>query len=201
MWAAALEWQRESAIHGVQFHLDNPDASASASHESWLKEKLDQGWRYGSVKNPDTVPFSELPPEQQAKDHLFSGIVRSLVFPMNYRRADLKMLERRRRYERELRDVVHLERHIRPSPNMPQNLLSASMGRDAGRFGVEALDLVVKYKNDEKGENSQGVSLDDIVAASRKAFQVATKARIWRAVSSGNRFDEMLDFFLFEKGE
>jgi hypothetical protein len=84
-WDEAPEWQRESAIKGVKFHIANPDASASASHESWLREKVNSGWVYGDVKNPDAkqhpciVPFEHLPIEQQAKDYLFKGIVHSLA--------------------------------------------------------------------------------------------------------------------------
>lgn len=84
-WNDAPEWQRTSAINGVQFHLDNPDSPPSASHESWLKEKIDSGWKYGPVKNPDTkehpccVPYDQLPVEQRAKDFIFSSIVRELA--------------------------------------------------------------------------------------------------------------------------
>lgn len=80
-WAIAPDWQKESAIKGVQFQMENPDAPASASHDSWLQEKTDTGWKYGPVKDPDKkehpcyVPYEELPIEQQAKDHLFKAVV------------------------------------------------------------------------------------------------------------------------------
>lgn len=83
-WADAPDWQKSSAINGVNFHLANPDAPASASHESWYKEKEAAGWKYGPVKNPETkehpcfVPFAELPVEQQAKDFIFRQTVHSL---------------------------------------------------------------------------------------------------------------------------
>lgn len=83
-WVNAPEWQRQSAMDGVWFHLENPKASAAASHENWLKDKKKDGWKYGKAKNEDTrehpcvVPFAELPPEQQAKDWLFKGIVDAL---------------------------------------------------------------------------------------------------------------------------
>src|SRR5687768_7601884 len=76
-WENAPEWQRSSAIKGVEFHLANSDAQASASHESWMKQKLEEGWKYGPIKNPETkehhciVPFDQLPKEQQAKDFIF----------------------------------------------------------------------------------------------------------------------------------
>jgi hypothetical protein len=83
-WADAPEWQTASAVKGVAFHLANPDATASASHESWLKEKQETGWKYGPKKDPEAkehpcfVPFDKLPLEQQAKDKLFKAIVDAL---------------------------------------------------------------------------------------------------------------------------
>lgn len=83
-WDDAPKWQRKSAVAGVEFHLANPDASPSASHESWLAEKERDGWKYGPVKNPDAkehpcfMPFSALPIEQQAKDVLFKSVVDAL---------------------------------------------------------------------------------------------------------------------------
>ena len=82
-WSDAPEWQRTSAIKGVEFTIANPDAPPSASHDSWLKEKLDTGWKYGPVKNPERkehpccVPYEDLPLEQKVKDYLFQAVVRS----------------------------------------------------------------------------------------------------------------------------
>lgn len=83
-WEDAPEWQRESAIKGVEFAIANPDAPPSASHESWLAEKQATGWKYGPVKDPDKkehpcfVSYDELPAEQRAKDHLFQAVVQAL---------------------------------------------------------------------------------------------------------------------------
>ena len=83
-WEQAPEWQRQSAFNGVIFQLQNPDAPASASHESWAAQKIAEGWGYGPVKDPEKkqhpclMPFDLLPPEQKAKDHLFKGIVAAL---------------------------------------------------------------------------------------------------------------------------
>jgi len=83
-WDDAPEWQKSSAINGVKFHLDNPDASPSASHESWLKQKKEEGWKYGEVKNAETkehpcfVPYERLPNEQKAKDYIFRQTIHSL---------------------------------------------------------------------------------------------------------------------------
>lgn len=39
-WDNAEEWQRSSAIKGVEFRLANPNASAGAQHESWFTHKI-----------------------------------------------------------------------------------------------------------------------------------------------------------------
>lgn len=84
-WAMAPEWQRESAIKGVEFRLDNPTAPTSAQHESWLAAKVADGWTFGEVKDatakthPCMVPYDQLPPVQQRKDALFAAIVQALA--------------------------------------------------------------------------------------------------------------------------
>ena len=80
-WEDAPAWQKESAIAGVIFHLTNEDTTPADSHNSWLAEKTEQGWKYGEVKNPETkehpcfVPYESLPKSQQAKDYIFKSIV------------------------------------------------------------------------------------------------------------------------------
>ena len=82
-WEDASEWQRSSATNGVCGVLDGN--GPEASHESWLKEKADTGWKFGPKKDPDAkehpcfVPYAELPPEQRRKDDLFVGTVRSVA--------------------------------------------------------------------------------------------------------------------------
>lgn len=83
-WKDAPDWQKSSAVNGVQFHIDNSDASPSASHESWLKQKETEGWKYGPIKNPETkehpcfIPYDQLPIEQRSKDYLFKQVIHSL---------------------------------------------------------------------------------------------------------------------------
>lgn len=83
-WAEAPDWQKTSAINGVNFHLLNPNAKPSDSHESWLKEKEKEGWKFGPVKDaekkehPCYVPYEQLPTTQKAKDYIFIGVVKSL---------------------------------------------------------------------------------------------------------------------------
>lgn len=83
-WEDAPEWQRESAVKGVVFHIHNPDAGPDHSHKEWLQEKKETGWRYGPVKDaekkehPCFVDYEDLPVEQQAKDYLFHAVVHVL---------------------------------------------------------------------------------------------------------------------------
>lgn len=81
-WTDAPDWQKESAINGVKFHLMG-DHPPSASHENWLKDKVSDGWVYGPVKDPIKkehpcmLPYDALQPEQQSKDYIFRAIVHS----------------------------------------------------------------------------------------------------------------------------
>lgn len=78
-WEDAPDWQKESAINGVQFHLNN-ETTPAASHENWLNQKVADGWVYGPVKDPEKkehpcmVPYDQLPVEQRTKDYLFKAV-------------------------------------------------------------------------------------------------------------------------------
>ena len=86
-WEDAPQWQRDSAMLGVKLHRENPGASASASHESWMAQKVADGWVWGPEKNAELkqhhciVPFDALLEAQQAKDYIFRGVVHTLAFP------------------------------------------------------------------------------------------------------------------------
>lgn len=84
-WQDAPQWQRDSADLGVQHIRQHPDAPASSSHQSWLEQKLRDGWKYGPQKvpslkeHPCMVPFDQLPESQQRKDRIFGAIVRACL--------------------------------------------------------------------------------------------------------------------------
>lgn len=83
-WEEAADWQRESSIENVKYHLQHPEAKASHSHNSWLKQKIDSGWKYGPVKDGDKkehpciVPYEQLPESEKKKDSLFLAVVNAL---------------------------------------------------------------------------------------------------------------------------
>lgn len=84
LWEDAPDWQKSSAINGVNFHLNNPDAGPDHSHNEWLKEKKATGWKWGPVKDPEKkehpcyIEYDRLPQEQKVKDYLFRGVIHAL---------------------------------------------------------------------------------------------------------------------------
>jgi hypothetical protein len=82
-WEDAEQWQRDSAVKGVEFALAHPDAQPADQHEAWVQDKLANGWNHGPVKDPVKkehpciVPYHSLPAEQRTKDRLFVHIVRA----------------------------------------------------------------------------------------------------------------------------
>lgn len=82
-WEQAPDWQRTSAMNGVEGALKG--ATPEQSHESWLAEKAATGWKYGLVKDPEKkehpcfVPYTKLPELQRKKDELFVLTVRAVA--------------------------------------------------------------------------------------------------------------------------
>lgn len=84
-WELAPEWQRESAIAGVQAHIDSGFTMLPEdSHRAWAEQKIKEGWTYGLAKDPIKkthpclVPYAALPVEQRVKDYLFREVVHCL---------------------------------------------------------------------------------------------------------------------------
>ena len=81
-WDDAPEWQRVSAIEGVRKAVEGQ--GPEHLHKSWCEFKVADGWVYGPIKDenakthPCLVDYSDLPPEQKVKDHVFSAIVNAL---------------------------------------------------------------------------------------------------------------------------
>lgn len=83
-WEDAPEWQRSSALNGVRGIISGEVKSPKDSHESWMKEKLANGWKFGDVKDPEAkthpclVPYEQLSLYQRRKDELFRAVVLAL---------------------------------------------------------------------------------------------------------------------------
>lgn len=85
MWGSAPGWQRQSVIEGVKGIIEGRITRPEQSHESWMAQKVADGWIRGNDKDPVAkthpclVPFHQLPIHQQLKDHLFFGVVKALT--------------------------------------------------------------------------------------------------------------------------
>ena len=83
-WEDAPEWQRKSAMSGVEMHIKGM-TSPEESHEAWLAMKVLDGWIWGPEKNPEKkqhpciMDYHDLPRDQRVKDHLFKSVVQILT--------------------------------------------------------------------------------------------------------------------------
>lgn len=91
-WEEAPQWQRDSAIDGVQkalngrrlFNKYDSRGDGQISHENWMEQKLRAGWRWGPVKDPEKkehpslLPYNSLTAEERRKDVLFLSICMAL---------------------------------------------------------------------------------------------------------------------------
>ncbi len=84
-WDEAPEWQKQSAIAGVELFFENPNSTPEKMHTEWLNRKLADGWTFGPNKDaekkehPCLVPYETLPPNQRFKDYLFLVMCRTFV--------------------------------------------------------------------------------------------------------------------------
>lgn len=84
-WADAPDWQKQSAIAGVKAIWANRELTPEQSHESWMEQKIKDGWKWGKEKNaekkehPCLVRYEFLNQEQRTKDHLFTGVVKAII--------------------------------------------------------------------------------------------------------------------------
>lgn len=87
-WEDATNDIRHSAYLGAKLHLEHPEATPADSHESWMANKIAEGWKYGAYKDPVNklhpciVPYEELPQEQRSKDFIFRGVVHAIAREM-----------------------------------------------------------------------------------------------------------------------
>jgi hypothetical protein len=85
-WDDAPDWQKSSARNGVELAIGG--GTPRQSHESWMKEKLEAGWMFGPIKNPEAkrhpciVPYDELPAAQRAKDAVYIAVVNAVYLAL-----------------------------------------------------------------------------------------------------------------------
>lgn len=92
-WDEAPDWQKKSAIKGAELALTQ-DVTAEQLHESWMAQKVQDGWVYGETKDvekkthPCMVPYAELPAEQRVKDAIFRSVVAAAKAQLEVRDAE-----------------------------------------------------------------------------------------------------------------
>lgn len=80
-WADTPENIKNSLIAGVEALKFNPSMTPEEQHESWMRYKIEDGWKYGPVKDiekkthPCMIEYRYLPPEQRFKDYIFNSVV------------------------------------------------------------------------------------------------------------------------------
>lgn len=84
-WERAPDWMIASTRRSVCDALERPDETGEAQHEQWLRQKMEDGWQYGPVKDPEKkthplmVPWEALPDFERRKDRLLQAVVRALT--------------------------------------------------------------------------------------------------------------------------
>lgn len=76
---------KQSAINGIKFCIDNPNATPEQQHENWCKFKTEQGWTQNGIysaeskTHPHLKAYGALAPEVRLKDKMFKAIVSTLL--------------------------------------------------------------------------------------------------------------------------
>ena len=84
-WTKLDQSERDFYIKGALFHLNNPDANESDSHNAWVKDMILKGWSYDKYYNPAKkthpciINFNKLTLEQQFKDYMFKGLINLFI--------------------------------------------------------------------------------------------------------------------------
>jgi RyR domain len=69
---------------GIEFHLENPKASAQDAHASWMAARKAEGWTFGEKKDlrerrhPMLVPWADVPQHRRLQYELIATVVRTL---------------------------------------------------------------------------------------------------------------------------
>lgn len=79
------EAHKNTIISSIEKILSGEITSPMQSHDNFVKEKLEAGWKHSdeysieNKTNPRLVPFSELPNSNRIKEELFFNTVKSFI--------------------------------------------------------------------------------------------------------------------------
>jgi len=83
-WDDLNEGVKNYILREVHYWLKNPSASASDSHNEWLRCKTEEGWSFGeendheNKKHPSIVPYDQIPIQEKMANELIMKTVRLL---------------------------------------------------------------------------------------------------------------------------
>lgn len=89
-WEVTPEAHKQSVIAGVTAIYEDSSFTPEQVHENWAQIKLDEGWKYGPVKDetkkehPCLVPYGDLPADQRYKNMLFAATVRGVLCSLGW---------------------------------------------------------------------------------------------------------------------
>lgn len=83
-WVETSKATQASYIKGVEAIIEK-DLEPEELHKSWLKTKVETGWKYGPEKDetkkehPCMVDYNKLPTHHQMKDTIFRSVVKGYL--------------------------------------------------------------------------------------------------------------------------
>jgi hypothetical protein len=73
-----------------QFLPDEIESLAEMEHERWIEEKLDNGWKYGIIKDNDLklhpclIPWQDLAEDEREKDRILVELIPQILAGVGY---------------------------------------------------------------------------------------------------------------------
>jgi hypothetical protein len=80
-----MRHDRAAFLDDVKFIMANRDAGDEGLHQAWFEARLLDGWLFGekldraAKRDPDLVPFDDLPEEKQTAERLLRAVVLALA--------------------------------------------------------------------------------------------------------------------------
>jgi len=200
-WDKAPSEMKKKMMEGVAFRKGN-QTPPNEIHNNWILFMTDKGWKYGETYNeeekthPNMIPFSDLPEEQKAKDHIFGAIVNSLaaIIPevvikevpappttAKGRNMDdfipVKYIGKRDRYKDsvfgsnltfEKGQTLAVHKSIAPAMLKHVTVYEAGNKKDIGSTVSATVDVEEKKNSDPNSEENKQLAIDTVLNMKQK---------------------------------
>ena len=80
-----MKWHRAATINAVMAVSLDLNKTAEEHHNTWLNEKLSEGWRLGHVEDihlkihPYLVEYQDLPADKKTENAIFMSVVMQVL--------------------------------------------------------------------------------------------------------------------------